>query len=87
MSDPRLRFRVWIGGKLIREDWTASPAEGRRLADEHRALVDAATDPWLIEVYDPDQPAQIAHLRFGTDTAGMTCPVQVILAPQGRDHP
>jgi hypothetical protein len=80
----RLRFRVWVGGELIREDWLpgATPLAGTDLATQHAAIASLAGDvgtSWLVEVYDPDAPAEEAHLRFGTDTAGMVLPAPLVM--------
>lgn len=76
MIHDQLRFRVWVGGELVREDWLpgARPEAGTDLALEHAGLAsdaEAAGEKWLVEVYDPDAPADDGYLRFGSDTAGM----------------
>jgi hypothetical protein len=80
----RLRFRVWVGGELIREDWLpgATPLAGTDLATQHAAIASLAGDvgtSWLVEVYDPDAPADEGYLRFGSDTSRMAAPVAVVL--------
>jgi hypothetical protein len=59
MTCDRLRFRMWVGGALVAEDWLpgADPDTGFGLARAHRGIAadaEAAGRPWLIEVYDPD---------------------------------
>jgi hypothetical protein len=80
-DDPRLRFRVWTGGVLADEHWldpdTTSPAEVDAASDRQAAIVARASRegvPWLVEIYDP---AAGAYTRWGTDTDGMVCPVEV----------
>ncbi len=81
-GDPRLRFRVWIAARLIDEVWldTTSPDVQAHMASvrsHHLELVAVAErrgDPWLCEVYDPARPQGEAHVRFGTDPAGMVEP-------------
>lgn len=91
MIHDQLRFRVWVGGELVREDWLPGASldagadlahAGADLAHVHGGLAtdaEAAGEPWLVEVYDPDAPADEGYLRFGSDTAGMVCPVAVVL--------
>jgi hypothetical protein len=55
----RLRFRMWVAGALVAEDWLpgADPDTGFGLAHAHRDRANAAHaagESWLIEVYDPD---------------------------------
>jgi hypothetical protein len=87
--DPRLRFRVYVDGRLRVETWIdCIDADASAAADEaarlHAAITDAAAaagSVWLTEVYDPDQPEANAYLRFGTDRAGMTAPRPVETIP------
>lgn len=82
-EDPRLRFRVWIAGRLVEQVWidatnpdAASHSEA--VQARHAALVAEAErcdQPWLIEIYDPSKPEHEAFLRIGTDTAGMVDPI------------
>jgi hypothetical protein len=79
-----LRFRVWVDGELVREDWLPgiTPIVGADLARQHAAVASLAQDSgktWLVEVYDPDAPADEGYLRFGSDTEGMVCPCAVVL--------
>lgn len=77
-----LRLRLWIGGKLADETWiTQGPgglAASEATAARHGSACVAADEAgvaWLLEVFDPDAPEDSAYLRFGTDEAGMVCPV------------
>ena len=84
MIHDQLRFRVWVGGELVREDWLPGVlmGAGGDLARAHGKLAtdaDAAGEPWLVEIYDPAEPADEGYIRFGSDTAGMVCPVAVVL--------
>lgn len=84
MIHDQLRFRVWVGGELVREDWLpgATMGAGHELARTHAGLAsaaDAAGEKWLVEVYDPEAPADEGYLRFGSDTSAMVCPVAVVL--------
>jgi hypothetical protein len=80
--DPRLRFRIWIGGKLVSEEWLdTSDTNATRLASTIQAkqaeIVTKAAETgsvWLAEVYDPAAPRSKAYLRFGTDRTGMHQP-------------
>lgn len=82
MSDPRLRFRIWIDATLWLEHWldTSNP-DAEQIVDDMRAQheqianqADERGSAWLIEVYDPDQPEEHAYVRFGTDRRGMVDP-------------
>lgn len=84
MTDPRLRFRVYVAGQLAVETWIdcldADRSEQAEAAAElHAAVTNAAAAGgklWMTEIYDPDAPLDQAYLRFGTDRSGMTWPVQ-----------
>jgi hypothetical protein len=86
-GDPRLRLRLLIGGLLADEIWLdAADPDVQRLADittaVHSEGVDAAREygvPWLIEVYQPSEPAYRAYLRVGSDVAAMVAPVTLTL--------
>ena len=89
MIHDQLRFRVWVGGEMVREDWLpgAHPLAGEDLALEHAGLVteaEARGERWLVEVYDPDAPAEEGYMRFGSDTAGMG-PATVAVVLIGSD--
>jgi hypothetical protein len=81
--DGGLRLRLFIDGQLHDERWLTASLHHDGIAREtalmHRAAVDEAEAnglTWLIEVFDPDVPADSAYLRFGTDTAGMIAPMR-----------
>lgn len=86
MSDPRLRFRIFVAGQLAVETWLDCSALNAQhqintIRGLHAAIVsraEAAGDKWLAEVWDPDLPGDEAYTRFGTDRAGMTLPVEII---------
>lgn len=82
-----LRFRVWVSGELVLEDWAvvsdeAAAAEaGDILGARHSHIAreaHAAGKRWLAELYDPGAAPGEAYLRFGTDTAGMVNPVATV---------
>jgi hypothetical protein len=82
--DARLRFRVWIAGRLAAEHWfdalNIDPAEVGEVAAEHGALAADADHrglPWLLEVYDPAQNCGHEYIRWGTDQAGMGDPCEL----------
>lgn len=83
-DDPRLRFRIWIEGKLIDEAWISVEEAGAEhqfaaIMGGHMALVETATNHgsmWLIECYDPAKPRDEAYLRIGSDTEGMVAPME-----------
>jgi hypothetical protein len=80
----QLRFRVWVGGQLVREDWLpgATLEAGGDLGRVHAGLAtdaEAKGEPWLVEVYDPAAPVDEGYLRFGSDTSHMVAPVAVVL--------
>lgn len=84
VTEARLRFRVWIAGRLACEHWfdalNADPAEVAEVAAQHGTLAADADDhgwPWLVEVYDPAQLAGREYHRWGTDQAGMGDPREV----------
>ena len=81
VTEARLRFRVWIAGRLAAEHWFDAlhldVAEVAEVGARHGALAaeaDAAGRPWLLEVYDPAQLCGHEYLRWGTDQAGMGDP-------------
>lgn len=84
-QDPRLRFRVWVGGQLVADEWIdvtqpGAQAEANRVQAAHATMTAAAHERgevWLCEVYDPAQPEHQAYLRFGTDRTGMHDPAPV----------
>ena len=84
-DDPRLRFRIWVDAHLVDEVWlnSSDPADRARVPevrDAHLAIAEAADKDgllWLVEVYDPALPDDVAYQRIGTDTRGMTAPVVV----------
>jgi hypothetical protein len=77
-----LRLRFWVSGRLRDEVWIdAADPEAGGLAEFVGAyhvklseMADAAGVPWMTEVFDPEEPADSAYLRFGTDPAGITEP-------------
>lgn len=82
--DPRLRFRVYIDGKVADEVWLNAddPVDHQRVIDvrrKHMRMTDEAEragKAWLAEVYDPAEPVRSrAYTRFGTDVAGMIDPL------------
>jgi hypothetical protein len=80
--DHRLRYRLYLNGKLAAEYWLDATNPDREThADTIREHLKQATDrafadgtPWLIETYDPAEPPAAAYTRFGTDTDGMVAP-------------
>lgn len=80
--DPRMRFRVWIAGRLADEAWvdTSRPDAQEHIdttRDHHWSLVEQADrdgQVWLVEIYDPDKPEEEAYMRMGTDADGMVDP-------------
>jgi hypothetical protein len=74
-----LRFRVWVGGRLLLEEWITAPDHAAVAAVKHAAVALDTGEPWLVEVFDPEAPAAEAYMRFGTDTAGMVDPSAVSL--------
>jgi hypothetical protein len=70
-----LRFRLYVAGELVDEQWAAE--NGPELAAGHQRIAeqaDAAGKLWLVEVFNPDEPEDAAYFRFGTDTGGMVAP-------------
>jgi hypothetical protein len=88
-GDPRLRFRVFVDSELAAEHWLDTEAEGadaelERFKAAHARLTDLAEAgglPWMVEVYDPDQPEDEAYVRFGSDPRGMVRPIEVVNLP------
>jgi hypothetical protein len=82
-GDPRVRIRLFIAGRLADEAWldTADPDAARLAAITtavHAEGAAAAREyglPWLIEVYQPAEPPEVAYLRTGSDRAAMADPV------------
>lgn len=73
-----LLCRLYVGGELIESVWLRNDAATDGVQSRHEQLTlaaDRAGKLWLIEIYDPDAPADEAFLRFGTDIAdGMVDP-------------
>jgi hypothetical protein len=88
-GDPRLRLRIWIDREQADEVWIdVSNPDSQELLDRiqvrHEAMVDAANEAgstWMIEVYDPELPADRAYFRFGSDRRAMVMPIVVIPLP------
>lgn len=74
--DPRLRFRLYLGGRLAAEHWLDATNPDHldhtdTLRRHHKQATDRADadgTPWLIEIYDPAKPPATAYLRYGTAT-------------------
>jgi hypothetical protein len=82
-----LRMRLWIDGKLADEVWVGDEHEAEAVSARHQAIAadaDAAGQLWLVEVLDPEEPSDRAHMRFGTDSAGMIFPQMVERWPWER---
>lgn len=93
-DDPRIRFRVWVSGALIEDVWLDSTNPDSEeifeaMQERHVAitnLADGEGKPWMVEVFDPAQPAETAYWRVGTDGVGMIDPQPVpepIADPEG----
>lgn len=75
-----LRLRVWVAGALVDTRWVASEQESGWVATAHGRITEAADRAgvvWMVEVFDPAEPPARAHMRFGTDAAGMVQPYEV----------
>lgn len=76
-NEASLLVRVWIDAELVRAEWLTE-VDARLLSEVHTdqvALADREGKLWLVDVWDPEAPADHDHLRFGTDTAGMVAPI------------
>jgi hypothetical protein len=84
-GDPRLRFRVYVAGEIVAEDWvdaskpSAQEDVNAALAAHQDLVDDAEADGllWLVEIHDPEREGDDAYIRFGTDKRRMTEPVQI----------
>jgi hypothetical protein len=84
-DDPRLRFRVYVEGDVLDEQWLdASNPDSERQMDgllsRHAEAVEcaeAAGFRWQVEIYDPAKSDDIAYTRYGTDLDGMANPHRV----------
>jgi hypothetical protein len=79
--EPSLWVRIYVEGRRV-VDEAITMADLASIGERHLGVVQAAEDRgqrWLVEVVDPDAPADQAHLRFGSDTAGMVAPIPVDL--------
>jgi hypothetical protein len=76
-----LVFRVFVDGRLVRRDvvtWDQMEGDDaevlvERLHLAHLAITSAAEEagrPWLVEMFDADEPAGQQCVRFGTDAGG-----------------
>jgi hypothetical protein len=97
--DPRMRFRMWVGGELRAEEWLTiddpdADAKADAIRTQHMQLAVAAHlagIPWLCEVWDPagNLRSPITGqpgecMRFGTDRSGMHEPAELVLIDPER---
>lgn len=78
------RFRLFIDGSLVDEEWIQDPEEAAGVGARHTMLGGRAHDEgrvWLAEIFFPGDPPETAYTRFGTDEYGMSDP----RALAGRD--
>jgi hypothetical protein len=81
-TDSRLRFRLFIDGELVDENWIDSkscdmPTESIMLGLKHAAVytkAEAEGKLWMSEIYDPERPEDSAYVRIGTDKSMMVQP-------------
>lgn len=90
MADPGLRFRMWIDGQLVSDDWVDTSQPGAQAQVE--AIQAGAAAPrragqaergnggwWRCGIL---RPRQTRHtVRFGTDRDGMVLPIETITLP------
>lgn len=82
-DDPRLRFSLYVDGKLVAMDWLDASQDESKIDDvTHRHLQIAAAAERLgsvtmVEIYDPSLPEDRAYTRIGTDKSMMSNPVAV----------
>lgn len=72
-----LRCRLYIDGKKADEVWLTDEAEMAQVGQRHQTIAEDAERAgmrWMVEVFDPAAPHEVAFLRFGTDRAGMVEP-------------
>jgi hypothetical protein len=86
VPDGRLRFRIYVEGELVAEDWlvTGDPEGTAAKAREHGHICDEAKEAgkdWLLEVYDPDRPEDDpdAYLKIGPDSLAVMEPIAVVV--------
>lgn len=89
-AEAGLRFRLYVEGEIVAEDWlTPSNAEtAEATAKRHGALADEAGDQgkaWLLEVYDPDDPDNPLRISPESFTA-VRVTVSVIPPGFGRTY-
>lgn len=75
----RLRFRLWIDGYLVSDEWATQEDGAEDLAERQAALIaENSLRPYLVEIYNPVEPEDQAYIRFGTDDRGMVDPLAPI---------
>jgi hypothetical protein len=86
--------RLYVAGELVAETWIPAGTTGPDMAERVGRLyvaqvqvAEAAGQVWMAELYDPQAPPEASHLRFGTDTAGMSDPQGGPLGPHVAAHP
>jgi hypothetical protein len=72
-----LRIRLFLSGTMVLEEWIEDPALAQAAAERHMAMALGAIQPYLVEIFDPDAPADTAYIRFGTDAGGMVDPMRL----------
>lgn len=73
-----LRFRLYLAGRLVDEAWVFDDTTAEAAARAQGGICARAITRgvrYLVEVYDPDAPPEVAHVRFGDDVAGMGRPL------------
>jgi hypothetical protein len=67
-------FRLWVDGRLMREEEHDLLGDLSELGERHAAQLAGESRPWLVEVELPALPLAERFLRFGTDDRGMVEP-------------
>lgn len=91
--DTRLRFRLYIDGRLSAEQWInvddpdcMSHYEAiEQTFHTASSLADLAGAVWCVEHYDPAKPPAEAYTRIGSDTGMMRDPLPVGSAYADRE--
>lgn len=86
---PRARFRLYVEGIVVDEEWIDKASHADRCAQRQIMLARAAHKAgrkWIAEMFDPNAPTDQAYMRFGTDRSRMLRP-QPIDADTLDHHP
>lgn len=75
------RIRLWINQDLADERWVSNEDQLEQLRIKHERMIEEAAAKgavFMVELWDPEAPADNSCLRFGTDPTMMRNPQRTI---------